>query len=488
MTKELTRRRFIAALGGAAMLAGFDATTRTWIRAARAATSPFDAVPKLDGQLYQDMDTRASSAVDYGHIFHKIPAAVLRPGSVQDIVRMIQFANTHQIRVAIRSLAHTTYGQTQAEGGLVIDMRSMNSIGEPSADGLVVGPGATWGAIANAMAPCGWTPRVFPTCMGLTVGGTLNVGGMGYMSHLYGALVDHAIELDVVTGEGKLVTCSGDKESTLFNMVLGGQGQCGVIVRAKIRLVPAPTHVALQYLVYEDAERFVADQLLTAREQRFDHQLGEAGRTPEGNWAYRIEIGKHYTAPNEPDLSTFTGALGFKMATPTTQLTYRDYLYKSEPQWEAMAQANGTKPAPLLTMWIPASGLKAVLDDVFAIPPEEAGFPGVAILTMNNRRFTRPLLRVPSEEQGAGIWLLRAVPADTKEALERMLASNRALLARMNSVGGKRYAAFSMVATSQEWKEHFGADLWQRFREAKKRYDPNGILSPNPNLFEERSA
>jgi len=41
--------------------------------------------------------------------------------------------------------------------------------------------------------------------------------------------------LDVVTGDGRLVTCSQQRESELFNMVIAGLGQCGIIVRARIR-------------------------------------------------------------------------------------------------------------------------------------------------------------------------------------------------------------------------------------------------------------
>jgi FAD/FMN-containing dehydrogenase len=61
-------------------------------------------------------------------MFHRVPAAVLRPRSVQDIVAMVRYANQHRLKVAIRGDGHSRYGQTQAEAGVVIDSRSLNAV------------------------------------------------------------------------------------------------------------------------------------------------------------------------------------------------------------------------------------------------------------------------------------------------------------------------------------------------------------------------
>jgi len=47
----------------------------------------------------------------------------------------------------------------------------------------------------------------------------------------------------LVTGKGEFVTCSPQKNSELFNAVLGGFGQFGVITRARIALEAAPKRV-----------------------------------------------------------------------------------------------------------------------------------------------------------------------------------------------------------------------------------------------------
>src|SRR5262249_26331156 len=126
-----------------------------------------------------------------------------------------------------------------AEGGIVIDSRALSAVHGPTAEGVDVEPGAFWGDVAAATLPKGVSPRVYlSNCTAVTVGGTLSVGGIGHTSNHYGPQVGNVTELDVVTGDGRFVTCSPDRESELFNMVLAGVGQCGIIVRVRIPLVP----------------------------------------------------------------------------------------------------------------------------------------------------------------------------------------------------------------------------------------------------------
>jgi len=248
MNKQSSRRKFIKAAVGAATVIGFNLHTRSWVTQAQAATRPFAGVPKLDGVLLFDEVSRKAIAVDGGNLFHRVPAAVLRPGSVQDVIKMVQYANQHSLKVAIKGQGHSRYGQTQAEAGIVIDSSTLNAVQAPATESVDAQAGALWGQVVGVTLGKGLTPPVLLDFMGLAVGGTLNAGGLGDTSQHYGAQVDNVTELDVVTGDGRFVTCSADRDSELFNMVLAGLGQCGIIVRARIRLVPAPSHVLLHNL------------------------------------------------------------------------------------------------------------------------------------------------------------------------------------------------------------------------------------------------
>jgi hypothetical protein len=110
-------------------------------------------------------------------------------------------------------------------------------------------------------------------------------------------------------------------------------------------------------------------------------------------------------------------------------------------------------------------------------------FDGFSFWPLNTRRFTRPLLKVPNENQMFSLWLFRSAPVGDQAALSALLASNRELLAKMTAVGGKRYGPYSMVISPAEWEAHFGSDVWRRLSEAKKKFDSNHVLSPEPAML-----
>src|SRR5260370_17497541 len=308
MKHDISRRQFTKLAIGAAIV-GFNPDERSWVTQSSNTARPFDRVPKLDGALLLDEESRRAIAIDQGNMFHRVPAAVLRPGSVDDIVAMVRSANQHKLKVAIRGNGHSRYGQTQAEAGVVIDSRSLNAVRVRTPQSADAQPGALWSAVADTTLPKVLTPRLFPgTCLDLiTVGGMLNAGGIGNMSPRYGALVDNVTNLDVVTGDGHLVTCSHEHESELFDMVLAGQGQCGVIVRAGLPLIPAPTHVLYHELTYTDLDAYLSHPLRLARDRRFNGQPATMLRDPSGTWSFRIEIGKFFTPPNEPNMRALEG-------------------------------------------------------------------------------------------------------------------------------------------------------------------------------------
>src|SRR5260370_8581693 len=161
---------------------------------------------------------------------------------------MVQYANQYSLKIVMRGQGHSRYGQSQVEAGIVIDSSKVNAVQPPGNDSVDAGPGAFWGDVAKTTLAKNLTPPVFADTMTLTVGGTLSVGGLGNTSQHFGAQVDNVMELDVVTGDGRFVTCSLQRESELFNMVLAGLGQCGIIVRARIPLLSPPPAVLFHNL------------------------------------------------------------------------------------------------------------------------------------------------------------------------------------------------------------------------------------------------
>src|ERR1700739_490924 len=164
MKHQVSRRRFTKLAIGAAIV-GLNPDERSWVTQASNTARPFDRLPKLDGALLLDEASRRAIATDQGNMFHRVPAAVLTPRSVQDIVAMVRYANQHRLKVAIRGDGHSRYGQTQAEAGVVIDSRSLNAVRVRTPRFVDVQPGAVWSSVADATLQKSLTPRVLPgTC------------------------------------------------------------------------------------------------------------------------------------------------------------------------------------------------------------------------------------------------------------------------------------------------------------------------------------
>ena len=102
MSERVSRRRLIqgaAATAAAVAVVAFDPGTRSWATEPTTGTVP---VPPLDGSLTMDPAARQEAADDYGHIVHRLPVAVLRPGSVDDIVAMVRYARASRLKIAMR--------------------------------------------------------------------------------------------------------------------------------------------------------------------------------------------------------------------------------------------------------------------------------------------------------------------------------------------------------------------------------------------------
>ena len=146
--------------------------------------------------------------------------------------------------VAQASLTHATSGPSAAPRWRRSARRSATPSAADSRGVITVGAGCRWNAVLPATLAEGLMPPVLPDYIGQTVGGTLSVGGIGAMSFREGAQIDHVVACAPSPGTaGSSVARSGSHRE-LFEMLLAGQGQVGVIVEATLRLVPAPSTCA----------------------------------------------------------------------------------------------------------------------------------------------------------------------------------------------------------------------------------------------------
>lgn len=492
------RRQFLGRAGAvaAATVVGFDALGRGWVTAAEAETStPFAEVPALDGELLLDNPSRNAVATDLGNIVHRTPRAVLRPGSARDIAAMIRFCRSHGITAAPRGQAHTTYGQGLS-AGLLIEMRSLNRIHSIGPDRAEVDAGIHWMDLIEAAYAR--TPRLTPPVITgytrLTVGGTLSVGGVGgIVGGLHtGLQVDHVRELEVVTGTGAVERCSRTHKPDLFAAVLGGLGQCAVITKAVVDLVPAKEHARAYVLRYNDNAAFFGDLRTLLDRAGVDHIYAEfvpPGTTP----THTLHATVFYDAGSPPDDRAIVG--GLAGTAEITDIGYLDHVFSVDNAIDTVRQVVDWDRLvkPWYDAWFPGSTVEDYVAELMrTLTPRDIGPFGAGLIYPQRRsRADRPMPRLPRPD--ASDWAFVVDVNTVSETAEpdpafvrEMLDRNARLFARgREQYGGVLYPIGSVPLTARDWRAHYG-EQWAAFRAAKDRYDPSGVLTPGPGIFTDR--
>jgi len=483
-SEHVSRRRLLKGAAAAVAVVGFDPVSRAW---ATEDAAGVDRIPPLDGTLTVEPAAREEAADDYGHIVHRLPTAVLRPGSVQDVVVMVRYCRARRLKVAMRGQGHTCYGQAQVEAGIVVDSRTLNAIHAIHGDRADVGPGVTWADLLRATAPRGLTPPVLTDYMGLSVGGTLSSGGIGGASQHHGVQIDTVRELDVVTGRGELVQCSRHHNRTLFDSVLAGLGQYGIIVRATVGLVPAQQAARVFNLYYDDLDRYLADQLMLLRAGRFSYLEGQVQPRPDGaGWRYMIEAVSYFTPPTVPDdAALLAGLSDDRPSAGISTTTYLGWAYRLDPAVEYLkAIGDWYRPHPLLDLFVGASRASSVVSQALAtLTPLDIGIGPILLYPVHTDLFTRPLFRVPSEPAAFLFSLLRTTAGSDPALLQRQLDSNRALYDANLAAGGTWYPIGAIADYDRaDWRRHYG-HRWDDVVDAKRCYDPDHVLTPGQRMF-----
>jgi cytokinin dehydrogenase len=444
----------------------------------------------LDGALHADLATRRRYAGDAGRIVTGLPAAVLRPGSVADVAQVVRYCRAHRLPVAARGLANTTGGQSLAPGGVVVDTRALSGIRAIGPDRAVAGAGTTWLELARAAHAQRLAIPVATGYLGLTLGGTLSVGGIP-PAVATGGQVDHVLELEIVTGDGEVRRCSPDVEPDLFEAVLGGLGQFGIITEATVALVPAPATVRGWSIPYAGLGALLADVRTLVRRGDVTEVFADWWRPGEAGEVHHLNAFA-FAGPDDPpdDRHVLRGLTAPPEAAVVREAGYLDHIcridaavtdLRADIGWDAL-------PKPWLTVWLPDSRVEDVVGTVLAgLTPSDVGVGGFVLLYTHHRAaLTRPSLRLPAPDGSELVHLftvMTAGPPDPGPGFgAAMLERNRRLLDLAVAAGGVRYPIGTVAYGPDDWRAHYG-DRWSHLAELKRRYDPTGILTTGHPVF-----
>lgn len=405
-------------------------------------------------RLETDARSLEWAAEDWGHLVHRRPRGVVRPSSVAEVVAAVRCSRGP---IVARGSGHSLAGQAQTEG-TVLDMGALDAIHEVGAGWVNVEAGARWSSVLRAALESGQTPPVLTDYLELTVGGTLAVGGIGGVTQHHGFQTDTVEELEVVTPDGEVRTCSRTRESELFDRVRAGGGKSGIVVRAVLRLVPAPGRVSRHQVRWSDLGAFVEYQRLCVAERRFDHLQGRVDAVG-GGFEYVLDAAVFHDGEDAAgdaegwrsggrdsgdrtyaDGGCGVGGYGVWESADWDYAEFLDQMALQEPFLRSAESGHAWyRPHPWLNLFLPA---ECVVDFVRRssdeLAREHLGETGLVLLyPFRTDAVTTPGIALPN---GPVVFLLAVLrTADTDRQVSRMLAANQRLRERALALGGCPY-------------------------------------------------
>ena len=444
-------------------------------------------LPKFEGVVVFDAASLKAMSEDFGHYIHKTPIGILLPKNSQDIQKLVAFCNQEKIKLSMRGSGGSAYGQSQVEQGFVIDSSSLKAMTWINNHTLEVQPGATWKEVLDFTIQRGLTPAVLPDTLFLTVGGTLNAGGMGETSYRLGAQVDHVESLEVVLGDGRLTACSSTQNKELYQMILAGMGQCGLITRARIKLIPAPAYASSREIKYSDLNAFMNDLYQISLREPQGAVAAHAILAQNGAWNFVISASQFIKGQQETVTPPWVQSLRGEAAAPVVK-TYNEYANRNTKSYVDAVQSGAIQiPHPYLSFNVAANRMMPLLKYILTNPEAHLGVKRIAIFAQFNLNFSAPLHRLPDAtiiSFHIRVYRFAAQERDA-EHLRMIDVMQKDLIPKILSAGGTFYLPHTPILTKQQIQQHYGPRVYYVFSEAKKNLDKNKILNMSAGIFQD---
>ncbi len=486
---KVRRRVIVGALGaGAAYAVG-----RPLLHLARTYTRDKGEPAKLGEREVDDASHLNSTRVQE---IITLPASVdAAAGVVREVFAR---ATRDKLHVAIAGARHTMGGHTQAPGGIVLDTSALAGVTFDEKTQLAtVGGGARWRQIIDVLDKKGASVSIMQSNDDFSVGGSMSANCHGWQPNR--PPIASSIESFRLLGpDGELRTCSREHDSELFALVLGGYGLFGVIVDVTLRTTKNVMYVSrhargradgypalFKSTVREDTgiaygrlsvapEAFLTNALLNAYDIDPKHQGALPARKERDaslarRLVFRGEVDSDYGKSLRWGLESRFGSEGGDRATRNDLL--------SEPV-ALFANKRADYTDILHEYFVPATDFARFLAFARVVVPRW----GVDLMNVTVRNVLEDrdaYLRYARENVFALVMLF----AQTKTPAGEVAMGNctRALVDAVLEVGGSYYLPYRGHPTRDQFRAAY--PMADAFSEAKKRYDPKGVLT---NRFYER--
>ena len=376
----------------------------------------------------------------------------------------------------------------------------------------------TYQDLVAATLPHGLVPLCVPQLRTITLGGAVTGLGIESASWRNGSPHESVLDLDILTGEGRVVTATPTNEhAELFHGFPNSYGSLGYALRLRIELEPATAYVRLRHVPCGDAAGLAATiDEVTRSGHHSDERVDYVDGTVFSRRESYLTLGT-YTDSADQEPSDYTGAQIYYRSIPqrrTDLLTTHDYLWRWDTDWFWCSRAFGAQLPLVRALW-PKDRLRSdvywklvaldrrtsfssrltaarrlppreqVVQDIevpVAALPDFLGFfhreVGIEPAWVCPLRHRSPAARWPLYELdpattyvNVGFWSTVAVPRGVDPAQGRV---NRRIEQVVTDLGGRKSLYSTAFYDRDEFAQLYGGPTFDRLKAA---YDPDGRLA-----------
>jgi FAD/FMN-containing dehydrogenase len=211
----------------------------------------YDALPAALSATAVEPGDRAYARVRSTYLRSGEPGLVLRPGTAAEVAEALAFARQQQVPLAVRSGGHGISGRSTNDGGIVIDLARLHGI-DVTGTRVRVESGATWGHVAQALAPSGLAMSS-GDFGDVGVGGLATAGGIGFLARKFGLTIDHVTAAELVLADSRIVRADAAENPDLYWALRGAGANFGIVTAFELAAYPLGNVVVAQ-MVYDATE------------------------------------------------------------------------------------------------------------------------------------------------------------------------------------------------------------------------------------------
>lgn len=212
----------------------------------------------------------------------------------------------------------------------------------------------TYEDLVDATLPHGLMPTVVPQLKTITLGGAVTGLGIESTSFRDGLPHEGVLELEVLTGDGRIVTATRDNEhADLFYGFPNSYGTLGYSLRLKIELRPVRPYVRLRHLRFGDAAELAKAMGEITESGVYEGETVDfVDGTVFGPDEQYITLG--FFADDAPYTSDYTGQGIYYRSIQERSvdfLTVRDYIWRWDTDWFWCSKPFGVQYKPVRRLW-----------------------------------------------------------------------------------------------------------------------------------------